>query len=154
MRDEVRGPLILCIGNRYRQDDALGPLAADRLSALGLPTLELSGEGAGLIEAWSGGGLVLVVDALQSGAPPGTLRRIDAVQEPLPAGLFRYSSHRFGLAEAVETARALNRLPDRLIIHGVEGAVFGFGETLTPAVAAVFDSLIEAVAADLTASAR
>lgn len=147
-------PLILCIGNRYRQDDALGPLAADRLSAMGLPVLELSGEGAGLIEAWTGGGLVVVVDALQSGAPAGTLRRIDVGREPLPAGLFRYSSHRFGLAEAVETARALNRLPDRLILFGVEGAAFGFGETLSPAVAAVFDDLLAQVADEVTASPR
>lgn len=154
MSGETCGPLILCIGNRYRQDDALGPLVADRLSALGLPTMELSGEGAGLIEAWSGGGLVIVVDALQSGAPPGTLRRIDVAEEPLPAGLFRYSSHRFGLAEAVETARALNRLPERLILYGVEGEAFGFGEALSPAVAANFDDLVAQVTGEVTASAR
>jgi len=138
--------LILGVGNRYRSDDAVGPLVAERLVALGFHAREHSGEGAGLIEAWSGAERVVVVDATQSGALPGTVRRLDAVAEPLPAGLFRYSSHQFGLAEAVETARALGRLPSTLVIYGVEGRAFGFGETLSPEVAAAVDEVVRRVA--------
>jgi len=137
--------LILGIGNRYRSDDAVGPLVADRLAALGLSVQEHSGEGAGLIEAWSGGKSVIVVDATQSGAAPGTIHRLDAAAEPLPAAFFRYSTHRFGLAEAVETARALGRLPERLVVYGVEGRHFGFGEALSPEVAGAVDEVVQRI---------
>lgn len=143
-------PLILGIGNRYRRDDGVGPAVADRLAALGIAVREHSGEGAGLIEAWSGAERVVVVDATQSGGEPGTIRRLDVAARELPRGLFRYSSHLFGLAEAVETARALGRLPAELVIWGIEGADFGFGEDLTPAVAAAAEEVARRIAADLT----
>ena len=149
MPDGDAALLILGIGNRYRCDDAAGPLVADRLAALGLPAREHSGEGAGLIEAWSGvasrAGRVVLVDAAQSGAAPGTIRRLDAAAQPLPAAFFRYSTHRFGLAEAVETARALGRLPPRLVVYAVEGGCFDFGETLSPAVAAAVERVVAMV---------
>ncbi len=144
--------VILGIGNRYRSDDAVGPAVADRLAALGLPAREHSGEGAGLIEAWSGAGRVVVVDAMQSGAKPGTVRRLDAGAEALPTGLFRYSSHRFGLAEAVETARALGRMPASLVIYGIEGRAFGFGETLSPEVAEAVEEVVWRVAGESASS--
>lgn len=144
--------LILGIGNRYRSDDAVGPLVADRLAALGLPVREHSGEGAGLIEAWSGAGSVIVVDATQSGATPGTIHRLDATAQPLPTAFFRYSTHRFGLAEAVETARALDRLPERLVVYGVEGRQFGFGEALAPEIAEAVDEVVRRILQEVGAA--
>ena len=144
--------LILGIGNRFRRDDGVGPAVADRLAALGIPAQEHSGEGAGLIDAWSGAARVVVVDATQSGAAPGTIARLDAVDAAPPRGLFRYSSHLFGLAEAVETARALGRLPENLVIWGIEGAEFGFGDTLTPVVAAAAEAVAQRIAADLVSA--
>lgn len=145
--ERIRMPLILGIGNRFRSDDGVGPAVADRLNALGIPAQEHSGEGAGLIDAWSGAADVVVIDATQSGAEPGTIVRLDAIGAALPRDLFRYSSHLFGLAEAVETARALGRLPDRLVIWGIEGAAFGFGDALSPAVADAAAEVARRVAA-------
>lgn len=141
--------LVLGIGNRFRSDDGVGPVVADRLRALGIPAEERSGEGADLIDAWQGHDVVVVVDACQSAAAPGTVMRIDAAAQPLPAGLFRYSSHLFGLAEAVETARALGRLPPRLTVFGIEGVAFGFGDTLSPAVGAAVEEVVRRVAAEV-----
>ncbi|MBP2291654.1 hydrogenase maturation protease [Azospirillum rugosum] len=143
--------LILGIGNRYRSDDAVGPLVADRLAALGLPAREHSGEGAALIEAWDGADRVILVDATQSGAAPGTIRRLDAAAEPLPAAFFRYSTHRFGLAEAVETARALGRLPASLVVYGVEGRCFDFGEGLSEEVGAAVERVVSMVEREVVA---
>lgn len=150
--------LVIGIGNRFRCDDGVGPAVSDRLAALGIPAREHSGEGAGLIDAWTGAGRVVVVDATQSsagagtapGTAPGTIVRLDAVGAAPPQGLFRYSSHLFGLAEAVEMARALGRLPDSLVIWGIEGADFGFGEALTPAVAEAADMVARRIAEELT----
>jgi hydrogenase maturation protease len=49
----------------------------------------------------------------------------------MPAGSLRYSTHAFGVAEAVEMDRALGGLPRRLTIYGIEGANFAAGEELT-----------------------
>ena len=72
------------------------------------------GEPVGLIEEWTGADAVIVVDAVSSGAPPGTIHRLDPLAEPIPAALSQGSTHAFGLAETIELARALDRLPRRL----------------------------------------
>ena len=126
--------LVIGIGNAWRRDDGAGPAVAERL--VGLPCLILPGEGAGLMEAWQKAAHVVVVDAMRSGAPAGTIRHFDATVEPLPTGAFACLSHQFGLAEAVEVARVLGRLPPRLDIWGIEAVDFGQGLGLSPAVEA------------------
>ena len=69
------------------------------------------GEPVGLIEDWAGADAVIVVDAVSSGAPPGTIHRLDPLSAPIPAALSQGSTHAFGLAETIELARALGRLP-------------------------------------------
>lgn len=140
-------PLVIGVGNALRCDDGVGPAVAERLAAAGWRTLTLSGEGAGLIEAWSDEPWVIVVDAARSGAPAGTVRRFEAVTEILAGGLFHYSSHQFGLAEAVETARALGRLPERLTIFAVEGAEFAQGTTISPPVVEAAERVLHEIVA-------
>jgi len=123
--------LILGVGNRWRGDDAAGLEVARRAGGE-----EHEGDGSGLLERWAGAGAVIVVDAAAAGAPAGTIRRFDARAEPLPAELLRSSTHAFGVAEAVELARVLDRLPPRLTVYAIEGSRFVAGEALTPAVAA------------------
>jgi hydrogenase maturation protease len=96
--------------------------------------LEREGEPAGLIDAWNGAEALWLVDAVSSGSPPGTVHRIDVAEQELPSDLFRASTHHLGLAEAVELARALGRLPERVVFYGIEGGSFDAGEGLTPAV--------------------
>ena len=52
-----------------------------------------------------------MIDGVSSGAAPGTLHRFEVADEPLPAELFSSSTHALGVAEAVELARELDRLP-------------------------------------------
>ncbi len=60
-----------------------------------------------------------------------------------PPRVFRGSTHALGLGEAIELARALGRLPGRLLVYGVEGADFGTGEGLSPAVTAALGPLAD-----------
>lgn len=145
----ISAPLILGVGNRYRRDDGVGPMVAEALAERGLDALAVDGDGATLMGLWEdveSGRPVIVVDATRSGAEPGTVRRLDAVATELPTGMGFFNSHAFGLAEAVETARSLGKLPASLIIHGVEGADFTLGEGLSEPVAAAAVALIEAIA--------
>lgn len=140
--------LVIGVGNAFRGDDGLGLIVAQRLRELALPgvtVLEQSGEGAALVESWEDAGRVIVVDAVSSGGKPGTIHRFEAAGQPLPALFSGGSSHAFGLAEAVELARQLDRLPTSLVIYGVEGKSFDLGTGLSPEVEAVVEVLTEKI---------
>lgn len=127
------GTLVIGIGNPWRRDEGAGPAVAARLDGRAR-TLTLLGSGSDLIEAWHSVDRVVVIDVMQSGASPGTLRRFDAQAGPLPAGAFRCPGYRFGLAEAIEMARILGCLPSRLEVWGIEAGDLGQGPGLTDAV--------------------
>jgi hydrogenase maturation protease len=151
-------PLVLAIGNRQRGDDALGLVVADSLRArLGdrLPGLArlrcTAGDAVGLLQAWEGEDRVLVIDAMA--APPGSgcaaVLRLDAAAGTLPALREAASTHGLGLAEAVELARCLGRLPEVLLVFAVGGENFGRGAPLSPKARAALPLAVEAVAAEL-----
>ena len=146
---EARRPALLKVvgvGNAWRGDDAVGLAVVERLRGrlpAGVALLEREGEPTSLIDAWEGADAVWVVDAVRSGAAPGTVHRLDATSAELPAELFRGSTHHLGLPEAVELARALERLPQRLVVLGVEGESFEAGQQLTAAVARAADQVAE-----------
>lgn len=148
-------PRVVGVGNRFRRDDGAGPRVVDRLRAVapgGADVVEWTGSPAGLVEAWAGRGLVIVVDAVAAGGAPGSVHRFDAVGRPLPAEAFRVSSHALGLPEAVELARATGRLPGRLVVYGIEGEDFGPGEGLTSAVELAVARTAARIARDLRAA--
>lgn len=103
--------------------------------------LERGGEPTGLIDVWEGEEHVILVDAVSSGAAPGTIHRFDADAGPLPARLFSASTHHLGVAEAVELGRSLGRLPDKLEVIGIEGSRFGAGRGLSPKVRRAVEAL-------------
>lgn len=122
--------LVIGVGNKYRGDDAVGLVVARRIESLHLRDTivsEESGEGANLIEVWKSAGTVIVVDAISSGSEPGTIHRFVADSQRIPSKFFHYSSHSFGLAEAIELARSLYQLPQHLVVYGIEGAKFEAG---------------------------
>jgi hydrogenase maturation protease len=128
--------VLIGIGDRLRRDDAAGLEVARRLRLAHPPGVAVMEEGelASLLQAWSGADEALVVDAVNSGAEPGTVHRFEVGEQPLQAGPFRHSTHELGLAEAVERARELDLLPRRLVVYGIEGESFEEGEGLTPVV--------------------
>ena len=140
--------VVVGIGNEWRRDDGAGLEVARRLGSSPPPrtrVVEREGEPSGLLDTWEGENEVILVDAVSSGAHPGTIHRLDALAQPLPAELFRASTHHLGLADAVELARALDRLPRRLEVYGIEGRDFAAGPGLAPEV----ERAVEAVTAEL-----
>ena len=145
---------VVCVGNPWRCDDAVGLEVARRLQGTlpqGVELVEREGEPTALIDAWEGASMLWLVDAVSSGAEPGTVHRLDASEHELPTDLFRRSTHHVGVAEAVELARVLGRLPGRTVVFGIEGGSFEIGDELTPAVAAVVEHTADAVRAEVTA---
>ena len=151
-RDLLRRVLIIGVGNEYRGDDGVGLFVARRLKARRLPNTEIveaDGDGAALIEAWGGARTVILCDAVSSGEAPGSIHRFGARSTPIPINFFHHSTHAFGVAEAVALARALGRLPPRLIVYGIEGETVEAGIGLSPAVEKAAVRLVELLLAEI-----
>lgn len=144
--------LVIGIGNRYRGDDAFGCIVAAELARKrvnGLQCIEHDGEPAALIDCWQGAGQVLLVDAVSSGDEGGKIFRFDLSRQPLPETYRLYSTHAFGVHQAVELARALNKLPPRISLLGAEGESFDAGVALSPALEVAKNAVVAEILASL-----
>lgn len=137
--------LVIGIGNPDRGDDAAGVRVARKVH--GGRAIEWA-DCSVLMELWDAHDDVIVVDAMNSGLPPGTVCRFDALSEQLPARAFP-STHAFGVAETVELARSLGRLPERLTIYGIEVSDLEVGAHLSGEVADAVDRLAAEIDAEL-----
>jgi len=136
--------LLVGVGNPDQRDDGVG-LWVVREVARQRPDLavrELRGDGAGLLSLFEESDDLIVVDAVRGQSEPGRIVRLDALREPPPSRFLRCTGHTFGIAEAVAMAGVLDRLPRRLLILGVEGEDFSWGQDLRPAVAASAAELV------------
>jgi hydrogenase maturation protease len=141
---------IVGVGNPFRGDDAAGLVAARRLRGAlpGARVLEQEADAAALLDSWKGEDAVIVIDAVSSGAPPGTVHRFEAHERPVPSRLLRGSTHALGVADAIELARVLGWLPRRVVVYGIEGGSFAPGEGLSPEVGRAVEEIVGRVVAE------
>jgi hydrogenase maturation protease len=142
---------VIGIGNEFRQDDGAGVAVARRLARHRpdrFAVVEHDGEATSLLEAWRGARTVVLVDAVRSGSPPGTIHRFDARAAGLPEDAAWSSTHSIGLPEAVALGRLLDRLPATLLVYGIEGARFGVGSGLSPEVDRAASMVVETLLGD------
>ena len=165
--------LVVGVGNDDRGDDGLGPLAARLLARAlererppvpalppvpapaaavpppGVAVVAWTGDPMGLLDVWSGYERLVLIDAVVSGAAPGTCRRFgpDAPFARAPGA----STHGLGLASALALARALGRVPEAIEVWGIEAAQFEAGAPLTPEVARAVLALVERLETELAA---
>jgi hydrogenase maturation protease len=87
-----------------------------------------------LIARWNCAPLAIVIDAVEGGAP-GSIHCFElSADEPIPRSWWRSratSTHALQLAEVIELARSLGRLPPRLVLIGVAGQTFKTGAQLS-----------------------
>jgi len=156
----VSGVVVIGVGNRYRGDDGAGPAVLDALAtgstAPGVRLVELDGEPARVVDAWSGADLAIVVDAVRSDdTPPGTVRRVEVGAD---VGVLGDSSsttggsHALGVGTAAALGRALDRMPLRLVVFAVEGANFAHGETLSEPVRRAVTQVMTRIAVEIARS--
>lgn len=151
---ERRSILVIGVGNRDRGDDAAGREVARRLREIDagfVEILELDGEATALLAALESAEAVFLVDACLSGAPPGTIRRLDVAEAPLPRATFGLSSHGFGLAEALELAETLRMTPPTCIVYAIEAQGFEIGAPISEAAARAIDEVVECLQRDVAA---
>ena len=154
---------VLGLGNRLETDEALGALVIERLQAdesvLGvLPApddvslIDGGTVGLGLLPYLMGLDGLVVVDAINANAAPGTFIDLDG------ASLIRHeqvmSVHDLGAGELLGALHVLEAWPRRVRVIGLEPQAIELGLDLTPAVAAGVPGLLDAVAAHLGAWQR
>jgi hydrogenase maturation protease len=143
--------VVIGIGNLFRRDDGIGLAVAAQIEERRLPGVRVvmaDGEPAGLLEAWEGADLAVVVDAIRwVPASPGSIHRLTASQ--LETGSTAASSHGLSVPDAIRLGRALDRLPRQVVILAVEGADTGPGTGFSDAVAAAVPHVVAAVMAEL-----
>ena len=157
----TRGPLVIGLGSPDRGDDAVGRAVArsvaDRLPGVDVVDHE---DPTSLLDLWAGHDPVVVVDAVRSGAPAGTVHRLEtgAAGTPVTTGAWRHTghggTHAVGLAEMVELGRALGRLPARLVIIGIEAESFDHGAPMSRPVAAAVPSAADRVCREVAEARR
>jgi len=140
--------LILGIGNKFRSDDGAGVAAAEKIEKFGMDKFDVKiadGEGTEIMEAWKGYDNVIIIDAVQKNKCAGKIHEINANDKVLESDFFNYSSHAFGLAEAINVSKVMNKLPKFLIVYGIEGEHFQFDTKLTPKIEKSVDKIAEMI---------
>ena len=129
---------VIGIGNEYRSDDAAGLIAARRIRNLGFPgvkVVESDGDGMGLMDLWFKRKNVIIIDAVSSGSAAGTIHILSAGKNIDPLDNFTFSTHSFGVLQALKLSANLSILPENIVIIGIEGENFTYGHGLSSNVA-------------------
>jgi hydrogenase maturation protease len=147
------GVLVLGLGNVLLGDDGLGAAAVAQLErdyrvpggvrladggTLGLALLDL------LAEAEH----VVLVDAVRTGRPPGTLVRLDGA-DVADAVRDRLSPHQVGVADLLDAARLIDSYPASVVLLGLVPESIDLAVTRSNAVAGGLDELTAAIVGEV-----
>ena len=153
------GPVfVIGVGNILLRDEGVGVRVAselDRLATSGhvaLPpgTRVVDGGtlGLDLLPLIDDSRALLMVDAVELGAAPGTVRvlRADELQTALAGHV---SPHQVGIGDLVAAARLMGTLPDAVALVAIQPGEIAVGLDLTPDVEAALPEAIRAAVGEL-----
>lgn len=143
--------VVVGLGNTYRGDDGVGIAVAAALNDRAMPNVVVRtgiADPMGLLEAWTGAGLAVIVDAAIVSPPtPGRIRRCDLSDvSTQPEAL---SSHSVDIGRTHALGLALGRVPDDLVVFTVDVADTAHRIGLTPPVARAVPELVRMVADEI-----
>lgn len=142
--------VVIGFGNIFRRDDGIGPAVAAAVEAFGIPGVRVladAADPAAVLDAWAGARLAVLVDAVVTAHPrPGRIHRCG--RDEL-AGSAAVSSHGVDVASLLALGEALNRMPDDVVVFAVEAEETGYGQGLSPAVAAAVPDVVAEVRSEI-----
>lgn len=149
----MKNTLVLGLGNILLSDDSAGVRVIERLQqgyefSPEVQILEGGTLGLDLLPYVAEASRLIVVDAVEMGAEPGTLARMEGEQVP---AFFapKVSVHQMGLVDLLAAAKLAGYEPEELVLWGVQPASLGVGLELSPPVRGQVDILVENVLAEL-----
>jgi hydrogenase maturation protease len=145
--------LVLGLGNILLQDEGMGVTALERLTAqyrlpANVHAVDGGTMGLDLLSYLEGVTGLLIIDAVHTGQPPGTLVRLAGDEVPAALSL-KMSMHQVGLQELLAVSELQGILPPRVVVCGMEPASLDWGLDLSPQVAGRLDDLVQAVVQEL-----
>lgn len=144
---------IVGIGNELVTDDGVGPrlvAAMDSLPEMPPPGVRLVNAGTTgflALEAMSGCERAIVVDAIETGADPGTVHQYRCREGGFEGPIPDMTMHDVSFTEALCFARDVYDLPDDVLILGVEPGSLRTGFGLSEPVELAIPKLIEMIVA-------
>ena len=146
--------LVLGMGNILLTDEGLGVRALEAFRARyevpdGVELLDGGTTGMGLLDDISGRSQLLVLDAVQTGAPPGTLAVLRGDRVPVYFGR-RASPHQLGLSDVLATLELAGEKPADVTVLGIVPDSLELSLELSATVTAQLDGLVAALVAELT----
>jgi len=147
--------LLLGMGNILLEDEGLGIRALEVLQRDytfpdGVELLDGGTTGMGLLDDISGREHLLVLDAVQTGEPPGTLVVMRGGDVPVYFGL-RVTPHQLGLADVLATLELSGEAPGRVTVLGLVPESLELTLELSGLIRQRLGSLVEAAVAELAA---
>lgn len=141
--------LIIGLGNPLRGDDGVGVRVVQALAQQTLPdgveVVDGGTQGLGIIHLMEGRRRVILVDAADLGMTPGQFAHFTLDEAHLLGDDQHLSIHEAGVRDALLLARALDSLPDTVILLGVQPANVEWDSALSPEVEAALPALTEAI---------
>lgn len=133
--------LILGLGNILMTDEAVGAEVIRRLEADTAPSASLRFVDGGTLSFTLAVPIgecpqLIVVDAAAMGDPPGSVRVFEGAAMDRQLRAHANSVHEVSLSDLMDMARLTDTFPIRRALVGIEPERIGWGERLTPAVAA------------------
>jgi hydrogenase maturation protease len=140
---------IVGVGNVLLSDEGVGIHVVRALREIPLPSytmvFEFGTRGLEILEAAEGFRKMVIVDAVRSGAPPGTIKRW-RLGELIDASAPRMTSlHEMDLLTILKIGRATAKLPDDVVIVGIEPKVLLPSLELSAELKAKFRELLDLV---------
>ena len=148
--------LILGLGNPLLGDEGIGVRVVNELTKLELPdgvsAVEGGTAGLGLIGLMEGYQRVIIVDAADMGHPPGRVVRFTPSEAQFKTVEGPLSPHQIGLGEVLTLATALEIVPTKLVIIGVQPGRIKAGVELSPKVERAIPQIIRLILDELDAA--
>lgn len=147
--------LVLGAGNILLSDEGIGVRVVEALQDRyrvpdAVEVLDGGTSGMGLLDVLAGRDHLIIVDAVNTGRPPGSLVRL--ADDEIPAAFRTKSSpHQLGLQDVLALLRLLGTAPRRVTVIGIQPASLDLSLELSPVVAGKLDELVQMVVAELTA---
>ena len=141
------------MGNLLLEDEGLGIRALELLQQRyvippGVELLDGGTTGMGLLDDISRREHLLVLDACQTGDPPGTLVRLVGDDVPVYFGM-RISPHQMGLSDVLATLELSGEKPAQVTVLGLVPQSLEMCLELSRLIANKLDSLVEAAVTEL-----
>ncbi len=145
--------VVLGLGNLLRRDEGLGIRAMERIQARyilpeAVALVDGGTLGLDLLSYLEEAERVLILDAILTDGPPGTLMRVAGDAVPAFFGMHT-SPHEIALADLLAVTRLRGTEPGELVVWGMQPAALELGWELSEPVAAHLDRLADAAVAEL-----